>query len=224
MKKSLLKSFAVFALAAVVFNGCKNDEDTTPPVITLKGTANDQLEMLQTYVDLGATASDDQDGDLTAAIVITSDINNKLPGNYEVHYEVSDNAGNFTDVHRAVNVYATGNALAKNYSVKDTCGTGASAIPFSYSQSATVVSANSILFNKFADYTGNNAIHAEVAANGVITLTSQSATGIGSLSQNHTFQGSGYVTANGFYLTYTDANTSVTPTQTASCRAYFTRM
>ncbi len=43
--------------------------DTTAPVITLLGDASLTLTVGETYLDDGATASDDTDGDLTASIV-----------------------------------------------------------------------------------------------------------------------------------------------------------
>lgn len=39
--------------------------DTTPPTITLIGEANMTLSQGDTYVELGATANDDMDGNLT---------------------------------------------------------------------------------------------------------------------------------------------------------------
>ncbi|MEP7264044.1 MAG: hypothetical protein ABI772_06090, partial [Bacteroidota bacterium] len=59
-------------------------------------------------------------------------------------------------------------------------------------------------------------------ADGIITLPSQTANGIGSASENHTFQGSGYVTETGIYITYTDTNLSAGGAS-ATCKAYFTR-
>lgn len=223
MKKHLLLSCVALALTAIVFTGCKDDEDTTPPTITLSGPNPDNLEMLTSYVDPGYSASDDEDGNLTANVVVDySEIDNRLPGSYEVHYELTDNAGNAADVHREVNVYCTPAALAKNYTVKDSCGSGASLLVFNYAQSITVNSSTSIKFSKFADYSGNTNITATVATDGTITIALQQANGIGSLSENHTFQGSGYVTPTGIYITYTDTNLSQGNTS-ATCKAYFTR-
>ena len=46
-----------------------NVTDTTAPVITLIGDAQITVEVGTTYTDLGATASDNYDGDITADIV-----------------------------------------------------------------------------------------------------------------------------------------------------------
>ncbi len=221
MKKHLL-TLTLLALSVVVFNGCKDDEDTTAPVITLAGSNPYELEMRTSYVEQGYTATDDEDGDITASVVVDNEVIENLPGNYEIHYEVSDAAGNFSDVHREVNVIATPAALAATYSVVDSCGTGAALLVFNYGQSITVNSSTSIKFSKFADYSNNSNITATVNANGTITMALQQATNIGSLNENHTFQGTGYVTANGIYLEYVDTNQSQGNAAT-TCKAYFTR-
>jgi hypothetical protein len=70
-------------------------EDLTPPVITLQGD-NPQIIILgAAYVELGASATDNVDGDLTNDIVIdTSSVNLAAVGDYDVTYDVSDAAGN----------------------------------------------------------------------------------------------------------------------------------
>lgn len=68
--------------------------DGHPPVVTLNGNALVTLSCCEEYVEAGATASDNCDGDLTDAIatggdaVIISD-----PGTYVITYTVSDAAG-----------------------------------------------------------------------------------------------------------------------------------
>ena len=72
-----------------------NVVDTTPPVITLLGDNPLTHEAGTPYVDPGATAVDNVDGDLTAAIVIGGDaVNSEQLGTYVVTYDVSDAAGN----------------------------------------------------------------------------------------------------------------------------------
>lgn len=222
MKKFLIAA-GIIAASSLIFSGCSKD-DTEAPVITLNGDNPFQLEMLDTYVDPGATADDNEDGNITSSISVdASEVDNRLPGTYEVHYNVSDAAGNAADAHREVDVYATPAALATTYNVKDTCGSGASAQAFAYTQTVTAVNSTTISFNKFADYSGNTGITATVAANGTITLPLQSALDIGSFTEDHDFQGNGSVTITGFVINYTDKNNSVVPTSTASCRAWFSR-
>ncbi len=77
--------------------------DTTAPVITLTGSATINLEVGDTYNELGATATDDTDGDLTSSIVVTGTVDTSVVGTYIVYYNVSDAAGNAaTQVTRTV--------------------------------------------------------------------------------------------------------------------------
>ena len=82
--------------------------DTTAPVITLVGDAEITVEVGSTYTDLGATASDNYDGDISADIVTVNNVNTSVIGSYTVTYNVSDDAGNAaTEVSRVVNVTDT---------------------------------------------------------------------------------------------------------------------
>ena len=86
-----------------------NVTDTTAPVITLNGDAQITVEVGTTYTDLGATASDNYDGDITADIVIGGDnVDTSTVGQYTVTYNVTDSSGNdATEVTRTVNVTDT---------------------------------------------------------------------------------------------------------------------
>ena len=79
--------------------------DTTPPVITLLGSAEMTLTQGSSFTDPGATATDDRDGDLTSHIVVTGSVDTNTPGEYILHYNVSDAAENHaTEVTRTVTV------------------------------------------------------------------------------------------------------------------------
>jgi hypothetical protein len=65
-----------------------------PPVITLTGSATINHEVGTAYVDLGATAIDDYDGDITVNITVNSSVNTAIAGTYTVSYDVSDASGN----------------------------------------------------------------------------------------------------------------------------------
>ncbi|MDD2490428.1 MAG: DUF5011 domain-containing protein, partial [Bacilli bacterium] len=64
------------------------------PIITLLGDNPVTIKVGDTYVDAGATALDDIDGDITDNIVITSNVDVETPGEYTVTYNVSDSSGN----------------------------------------------------------------------------------------------------------------------------------
>ncbi len=68
--------------------------DFTPPVISLNGSSNIEIYQNQTYVDQGAVATDNIDGDVTAEIVTLNPVNTRIIGDYQVTYNVSDDAGN----------------------------------------------------------------------------------------------------------------------------------
>jgi len=75
-----------------------------PPVITLNGDNPVIVKQGDPYVEPGATASDNVDGDLTDQIEISGDVDTSKIGTYTVTYTVSDSVGNVTTVERTVNV------------------------------------------------------------------------------------------------------------------------
>lgn len=81
--------------------------DTTAPTITLNGNSSITLELGENYTELGATATDDRDGNLTSQIIISSDLNTSLIGTYQVNYTVSDSAGNSANATRTIIVEDT---------------------------------------------------------------------------------------------------------------------
>lgn len=80
-------------------------QDTIPPVITLNPGAKGSIELRcdnQPYVDPGATAYDNRDGNLTVAIKVKGDVNTRRPGKYTLTYTVTDVSGNADTVFRYV--------------------------------------------------------------------------------------------------------------------------
>ncbi len=78
--------------------------DITIPVITLIGT-DEIIAEGEVYTDLGATAEDNIDGDITGNIITVNSVNANTPGIYTVTYNVSDIAGNpAVEVQRTVEV------------------------------------------------------------------------------------------------------------------------
>jgi len=79
--------------------------DSTPPVITRIGSAIVNVNLGDTYIDEGATATDNFDGDITSNIVTVNPVDTSVEGTYIVTYNVTDAAGNAADeVTRTVNV------------------------------------------------------------------------------------------------------------------------
>lgn len=90
-----------------------NVVDTTIPVITLLGNSVVTLVEGGSYVDAGATATDNIDGNITSSIVTTGTVNTNVPGTYTKYYNVSDSAGNAaTQVTRTIIVNADGAPVA----------------------------------------------------------------------------------------------------------------
>ncbi len=79
--------------------------DTEAPVITLIGDNPLEIKLGSTYSEPGATATDNNDGDISSNIVIKSNVDTSTVGTYTVTYDVIDTAGNqATTVTRQVNV------------------------------------------------------------------------------------------------------------------------
>jgi hypothetical protein len=82
-----------------------NVVDQTAPVIKLVGDSTVSAVIGSTYTDAGATAIDNNDGDITANIKIVNPVDTNTIGQYEITYDVSDAAGNpAIEVTRTVNV------------------------------------------------------------------------------------------------------------------------
>ncbi|KKQ21925.1 MAG: Hyalin [Parcubacteria group bacterium GW2011_GWA2_37_10] len=111
MKNNKIKIIALFSAvfflttASVAFADDPIPPDITPPVITVLGDGSVSVTQNSAYIDTGATAADDIDGDITAQILTVNPVNVSIPGTYTVTYNVSDIAGNTAvQVARAVTV------------------------------------------------------------------------------------------------------------------------
>lgn len=78
--------------------------DITKPTITLKGDSTITININEAYVEQGATATDNIDGDITSKIVISGSVDKTTAGTYTLTYSVKDTSGNETNVTRTVKV------------------------------------------------------------------------------------------------------------------------
>ena len=78
--------------------------DKEPPKIELNGEEEVYLYTGRNYKELGATAIDAVDGDLTDKIEISGDIDNSTIGTYEIKYTVKDEAQNEAVATRKITV------------------------------------------------------------------------------------------------------------------------
>jgi hypothetical protein len=226
MKKNILSLSAMALVLGALFTAC-NKEDTTAPVVTLTGDASKTVSLQGTYTEEGATATDDEDGEVTPTVSGT--VNVDLAGTYTITYTATDAAGNVGTATRTVIVKNDAEDWAGSYTVVDVCGGST----FNYNQTVTASTTvnNKLMFSKFADYAGNTAIYAMVTGTD-IAIPNQPAVGIGTNNggscdvADHTFSStSGNSTSNGFVITYTDAITNPSPCiGSASCTATFTKM
>ena len=69
-------------------------QDLIPPLITLYGEASTTIANGGIWVDPGARAVDETDGDLSSMITITGLVDIETPGTYYLRYNVTDSSGN----------------------------------------------------------------------------------------------------------------------------------
>ena len=79
-------------------------KDTTSPVIKLNGETAITIAVDSTYSELGATASDNIDGDISTNISMTGSVDSSKSGTYMIRYSVTDEAGNRTSTTRTITV------------------------------------------------------------------------------------------------------------------------
>lgn len=86
--------------------------DNVPPVVWLAGHGIVYLEQFEVFIDEGAKASDNFDGDLTSQIVTQGGVTSSVLGYYQLLYSVTDSAGNSSiPVTRGVVVTEAGKSL-----------------------------------------------------------------------------------------------------------------
>lgn len=80
------------------------ENDVTPPELTLNGASTIRVELDGEYVELGATATDDVDGEITD-ITITGSVDVNTVGDYTISYSATDSSNNTGTIDRTVTVY-----------------------------------------------------------------------------------------------------------------------
>ncbi|HCU47387.1 TPA: hypothetical protein DIC47_03140, partial [Candidatus Nomurabacteria bacterium] len=117
-----------------------DNPDTTVPVITILGDNPISVVKGETYVDPGATATDNIDGDITSSITTTGSINTSAISSYSITYRVVDVAKNSATATRTVNI-----VYADTYNVTASAGAngtisplGVTAVPSTTNQIYTI--------------------------------------------------------------------------------------
>lgn len=124
-----------FVTAVLLTSACAK-RDEMSPIITLNGSMNTTSYKGITYVDAGATATDDTDGDMTSQLFLSGSVGTAV-GNYTLSYSVTDNAGNFSEAYRYVKVKYGNNLLVGTYNVVETSPFGTVTYTGSVTASAT---------------------------------------------------------------------------------------
>lgn len=190
MKNFLLILGIGFSLTLAT-SGCKKD-DTTAPVVTLLGDNPMHVDLGGTFSDPGATALDDESGDLTAAISVSGSVNASQAGAYPLVYSATDDAGNIGTATRTVNVEATRANYVGTFSCVETCPS-----PYGLSSTSTFsagTGANQVTISPF--YFNGGTLTLTVDGNDVVVDAGQSPSPLG-----EGVTGSGTLNAAGTVLT-----------------------
>ena len=78
--------------------------DNEKPMITLNGEKDITLYVNDVYKELGVTAIDNYDGDISNKVIITGNVDTSKVGEYNLVYSVVDSSGNMSSTSRNVNV------------------------------------------------------------------------------------------------------------------------
>ncbi len=78
--------------------------DKTPPAIKLNENENITLYVGNKYIEYGATAKDDYDGNITDRITINGNVDTTKKGNYHIEYTVKDSNNNVGTMTRNIEV------------------------------------------------------------------------------------------------------------------------
>ena len=81
-------------------------KDIVQPTINLSGSKDVYVLRDTSYAEAGFTASDDLDGDVTAAVTVNGSVNTAVCGAYSITYSVSDKSGNVGTATRVIHVYS----------------------------------------------------------------------------------------------------------------------
>ncbi len=113
-------SLITFIFAGLTLVSCKRKD--IQPVISLVGANEQTVSLGQDYVESGATAMDNKDGDISDDIVISGMVNNNLKGEYRMFYDVEDSEGNkAATATRYVKVVNDADFMIGTYSAVPTC-------------------------------------------------------------------------------------------------------
>ena len=153
---SIQKLLLAVGSAAVLAEVLDDDEDNTPPVVTLIGSASITVELGGTFSDPGATA------DTGESVSASGSVNTSQVGSYLITYSATDSSGNTGTATRTVNVVDTTNPVV------------------------TVTGANPATVELGASYTDAGATATDLAAVTVTTSGTVNTDAVGSYTLTYT--------------------------------------
>lgn len=185
--------------------------ENTPPTITLTGLSNFPLVLNSPFVDPGFFAGDEEDGDLTAQVIVSGAVNKDSVGLYTISYVVTDNEGLKDSVVRTVNVKNNVNYLSGQYDVTTTNLVSGAIRNWITAFSASVSINNQFKIFKISDCYLADPILTYDPVKDSIFLPSQTFTCVTAIdSLPHTFSGAGIIIPGAVLkvkLDYTDTYT-----------------
>lgn len=181
-------------------------EGNNQPQIGLNGDAQIIHKLNTTWIDPGYIAIDQEDGDITNQVVVTGYVNEDSTGLYILTYTVVDSEGGTNTVTRNVIVQNEINYVNGQYT-SITILPGGGTISWTNALAASVTVNNRFQIFKIGDYFQANPIAVYDPSNDSIYISAQTFL-CPADTQDHTFQGSGYLNYNGtnvsIEINYTD--------------------
>jgi len=91
--RNLLPLYFLAILFGTFLSSCQENDDV-PPIISMNGADTVYHVLNEVYIDDGATATDETDGNLTNNIFVDNQVDENRIGEYSINYIVVDKAGN----------------------------------------------------------------------------------------------------------------------------------
>ncbi len=215
----LKTTFFFFASLALVLLSACSKRDKESPVITLNGSENTSVGINTIYSELGATAIDNEDGQMVP--LIEGVVNTNIANTYTLSYTVTDKAGNSASVYRNIAVKNLVLYLAGTFSARKLGydSLGVLFVDTTYSQviAASTTINNRISFTKFGNIIfapTSTKINADVEiGGGTLKIPAQSALAkVNNVTKTHYYRGFGTISGDSLIdVTYFDSLPGRTP-------------
>lgn len=176
-----MKRFNLFmvmlAFTGALFVTSCADDDVTAPVISILGDATVDHLLNTDYSDAGATAQDNEDGDLTVEVLNNVDVD-KI-GTYTVDYSATDLSGNVGTASRTVNVIVKQVSFQFSWAVVDSVvGVGQGIYDYNSGITASAVELDKILISNFGGFGSSVIVSATFDKFGHLTIANQQLIGV----------------------------------------------